>query len=228
MELTFLFLNASLMALSHCVGMCGGVVLAYCQSKFAPQTPLRIQLCAHTLYNLGRVSMYVLVGFLAFLGFHGLLEVLAKALDLPRMRLQGGVLVSVGVLMALFALGFFLHLKSPLGLSGGFFAKGFKSLFSTPSLPSFYALGLLNGLLPCGMVYWFVLNALARPNLASALEVMLVLGLATFAPMFVFGALFGNFLSSKWRAWFQKAAFVLLLGFAGHTIYMGAKMLGHA
>ncbi|BCZ19660.1 DsbD_2 domain-containing protein [Helicobacter sp. NHP19-012] len=228
MELVYLFLNASLMALSHCVGMCGGVVLAYCQSKFTPQTPLKAQLIAHTLYNLGRISMYVFVGFLAFLGFHGLLEVLAKAFHLPRMRLQGGVLVGLGVLMALFALGFILRLKNPLALSGGLFARGFKSLFSTPSLPSFYALGLLNGLLPCGLIYWFVLNALARPNLTSALETMVVLGLATFMPLFVFGALFGNFLSSKWRAWFQKAAFVLLLGFAAHTIYMGVKMLGHA
>ncbi|BEG56741.1 DsbD_2 domain-containing protein [Helicobacter sp. NHP21005] len=227
MELVYLFFSASLMALSHCVGMCGGVVLAYCQNKFAPQMPLKAQLAAHTLYNLGRVNMYVFVGFLAFLGFHGLLAVLAKSLNLPRAHLQGAVLVGVGVLMALFALGFILRLKNPLALSGGLFARGFKSLFSTPSLPSFYALGLLNGLLPCGMVYWFVLNALARPNLMGALEVMVVLGLATFAPMFVFGALFGNFLNSKWRAWFQKAAFVLLLGFAAHTIYMGVKMLGH-
>ncbi|CRF50351.1 hypothetical protein HHE06_01760 [Helicobacter heilmannii] len=226
MDLIYLFLNASLMALSHCVGMCGGVVLAYCQNKFAPQMPLKVQLAAHTLYNLGRLSMYVLVGLCAFLGFHGLLALLSKSLNLPRMHLQGAVLVGVGGLMLLFALGFVLHFKNPFSLSGGWFAKGFKSLFSTPSLPSFYALGLLNGLLPCGMVYWFVLNALARPNLTSALEVMVVLGLATFTPLFVFGALFGNFLNYKWRAWFQKAAFVLLLGFGAHTIYMGVKMLG--
>ncbi|WP_034375909.1 sulfite exporter TauE/SafE family protein, partial [Helicobacter suis] len=73
MEFFYLFLNASLMSLGHCVGMCGGIVLAYCQTKFTQNTPLKSQILGHGLYSLGRISTYICVGLLAFIGFRGLL-----------------------------------------------------------------------------------------------------------------------------------------------------------
>ena len=48
--------------------------------------------------------------------------------------------------------------KSPL------YQKTFKSLLSSESLFSFYLLGMLNGLLPCGFVYVFAITSPIYPT----------------------------------------------------------------
>ncbi|CCB80844.1 membrane protein, putative [Helicobacter bizzozeronii CIII-1] len=227
MELLAYFINGSLMSLGHCVGMCGGIVLAYCQSKFNPTTSLKQQILGHALYSLGRISMYVLVGILASLGFRGFLEWASHVWDLDRTHLQAIIFIVMGVLMVGFALGYTLRLKANLGM--GFLKSLFRATLGAPKISSLYVLGLINGLLPCFMVYWFVLSALAQPNAMRSLEVLLTLGLATFLPMFVFGLLLGRFLNSALRALFMKLAFLMMLGFGGYNIYMGVVMLqGHA
>lgn len=214
------------MSLAHCVGMCGGIVLAYCQSKFNAHTPLKLQMLGHMLYSLGRISTYMIVGLLASLGFKGLLQLASHIWNLDRMRLQAVVFIVVGGLVICFALGYVFKLpKGTLGMA--FLTRYFKTILGSPKLSSFYTLGLLNGLLPCHMVYWFVLNALAQPSITRALVMMFVLGLATFLPMFACGLLFGKFLSSALRALFLKVAFVMMLGFGGYNIYMGVAMLHH-
>ncbi|WP_163555721.1 sulfite exporter TauE/SafE family protein [Helicobacter suis] len=222
MEFLYLFLNASLMSLGHCVGMCGGIVLAYCQAKFTQNTPLKSQILGHGLYSLGRISTYICVGLLAFLGFRGFLELASRIWHLNRMHLQAIVFIIMGGLLIGLALGYVFKLKITKGL---ILTRHFKNLLTTPQLSSFYILGLLNGLLPCSMVYYFVLNALTQPNIERAFFVLLLLGLATFAPMFIFGLVFGKFLSSKLRALFLKIAFLMMLGFGGYNIYMGVQML---
>lgn len=48
-----------------------------------------------------------------------------------------------------------------------------------PSIPSLFTIGLLNGLLPCAMVYAALFGALAAPGLGHALGFMVVFGLGT-------------------------------------------------
>ncbi|WP_121021667.1 sulfite exporter TauE/SafE family protein [Helicobacter vulpis] len=222
MELALLFLSASVMSLGHCVGMCGGVVLAYTQAKFHTSTPLKSQVLGHVLYNLGRISTYMIAALIvAFLG-HTLLDSIAQHSAIARAKLQGGVIMGVGVLVILLAFGFVFkwHLNMTL------FSKFFKATLGSAKLSSFYALGLLNGLLPCSLVYYFLLNVLDAPNLASALATMLVLSLATFAPLLALGLCSGRLLSAK--ALFAKLAFVLMLCSGVYDLYKGFHMwVGH-
>ncbi|NLC27467.1 MAG: sulfite exporter TauE/SafE family protein, partial [Campylobacteraceae bacterium] len=46
-------------SLGHCIGMCGGFVIAYTSVKIDPKTTIFSQLLAHFVYNLGRVSSYI-------------------------------------------------------------------------------------------------------------------------------------------------------------------------
>ncbi|WP_199766012.1 sulfite exporter TauE/SafE family protein [Helicobacter salomonis] len=225
MEWLYLFLSASLMSLGHCVGMCGGIVLAYSQSKFSPQLPLKAQILGHFFYNLGRVSTYMLTALVvAFLG-HTLLELVAQHSAIARPKLQGIVIMGVGALIILLAFGFVF--KWHLNLS--VFSKLFKVTLGSSKLFSFYLLGLLNGALPCSLVYYFLLNALGSPDLPHALMTMFILSLGTFAPLFVMGLLSGRFLSAPARALFSKLAFVLMLGFGAYDLYKGFNMWqGHA
>ncbi|MFC3848416.1 sulfite exporter TauE/SafE family protein [Helicobacter baculiformis] len=225
MELFYLFLSTSLMALGHCVGMCGGVVLAYTQAKFPTPTPLRHQLLGHVLYNLGRVSTYMVAALIvAFLG-HTLLDMLAQYSAIARSQLQGAMIMGVGGLIILLAFGFIFKWHLNLGA----FSKLFKATLGSTKLSSFYLLGLLNGLLPCSLVYYFLLNVLNTPNLTHAFLTVLVLSLATFAPMLAMGLFSGRFLSASARTIFAKLAFVLMLGSGGYDLYKGFHMFtGHA
>ncbi|MFA6756420.1 MAG: sulfite exporter TauE/SafE family protein, partial [Sulfurospirillaceae bacterium] len=43
-------------SLGHCIGMCGGFVVAYTSAKINPKKHALKQLFLHIIYNLGRVS----------------------------------------------------------------------------------------------------------------------------------------------------------------------------
>ncbi len=55
----------------HCLGMCGGIVIAYSSAKIDNRWKKSYEIFVHTLYSLGRVTTYVLLGL-----FLGLLVVL--------------------------------------------------------------------------------------------------------------------------------------------------------
>ena len=72
----------------HCVGMCGGFVVAYSSAKIDPSSSKISQFIRHLNYNAGRVSAYTLMGalfgslgmlFTASMEFHGTLLIVAGA-----------------------------------------------------------------------------------------------------------------------------------------------------
>ena len=89
-------------------------------------------------------------------------------------------------------------IKSALGLY--LKKKSYKALFIT---------GLINGLLPCGLVYMALLGALGMTTALRGGLFMVLFGLGTFPLMFLIGAL-GNVISPKFRMRFQKVIPVLV------------------
>jgi len=53
---------AFLGSFGHCIGMCGGIVLAYTSLKIEPQSSKVSQSAAHLLYSFGRVFTYSILG----------------------------------------------------------------------------------------------------------------------------------------------------------------------
>jgi len=53
---------AFLGSFGHCVGMCGGIVLAYSTIKIEPASSKVSKTIAHLLYNFGRVLTYTVLG----------------------------------------------------------------------------------------------------------------------------------------------------------------------
>ncbi|KQI24484.1 membrane protein, partial [Campylobacter coli CVM 41963] len=47
-------------------------------------------------------------------------------------------------------------------------------------------LGFANGFVPCGLVYFFLANAMSRQNVTESILVMLVFGLSTLPAMLFF------------------------------------------
>jgi len=48
----------------HCIGMCGGIVMAYSTTKINTNWNKKKQSIAHILYSLGRVTTYIFFGAL--------------------------------------------------------------------------------------------------------------------------------------------------------------------
>lgn len=182
-------LSLGLLGSFHCVGMCGPIALALPVQHLNPIKKFLSVL----LYNLGRAFTYALFGLLFGLlgqglfmgGFQQLVSVVLGSLILL------SVLYSYFFHKGLFqwhALNtFVLRLKS-----------GFGALFKQRSAGAMFLIGLLNGLLPCGLVYVAIAGAIAGGHYAYGAAFMFLFGLGTL-PMMLSLSLFGQFLQVKYR-----------------------------
>lgn len=178
----------------HCIGMCGPLALSLPVSNVNAST----RFISSLLYNIGRVLTYALIGvFTGLLGkgfamsgfqqrfsiFMGLVIILFVLI--PRM----GRYVSNGRAVS----SFFENLRAKIGSL--YFKKNYRSVF---------AIGMLNGLLPCGMVYMAlaVSATLASPRDGSLF--MAGFGMGTLPVMWSV-AFFGGFISLHVRSRIRKA-----------------------
>ena len=213
-----LFAAAFSASLSHCAGMCGGLVLALnLKNLDFPK-----QVLANCLYYAGRLCGYLLVG-LAF-------SLIGVNLALGGMA-EGFIFIGLGILLLASAFYFtfpgvikapsFLKKLGNSGFQSRFYKESLGRLLSWPSLSRFFVIGILNGFLPCGLVYTFAIQAANRVNVLEGLLSMLIFGFATFLPLFLVGIFSARLLSSRLRSVLLKVSFVLLLYFAGNSIYKG-------
>ncbi|MEV9593339.1 sulfite exporter TauE/SafE family protein [Aliarcobacter butzleri] len=212
---------AFLGSFGHCVGMCGGIVIAYSSTKIKNEYSKKTQIFAHLLYSFGRVTTYMILG--ALFGFVGGVV----SFD----NLTSGILLLItGVLMVLVGFSLlgkikFLTIlehscsKSPL------YQKTFKSLLSSESLFSFYLLGMLNGLLPCGFVYVFAITAASTGSAFWGAFVMFIFGLSTIPALFSLGFFIGLFKQSNLRDLFIKIASILVIIFGIYIAYKGYEYI---
>ena len=154
----------------HCIAMCGGINLSQCvplgesggASAFLPAL----------LYNLGRVISYTVIGFL--LGFVGLLigggsEVGVSTLLQGILKLLAGALM---VIMGVNMLGLFPWLRRLTIRPPKFLAARIGTQKAKSRRP--LAVGLLNGLMPCGPLQSMQIVALASGSpFAGALSMFL-------------------------------------------------------
>lgn len=226
LDLLSIFIIALNMSLSHCIWMCGGIVIAYSNGKIHQNSSGFYQIFCHTLYNLGRITSYMIIGGIsASIGYGIAVSTGTK----------GFLFIAIGILLILFA---FLYMFFPKAIAyiepslsrnsknklSEWFQISFKWLMTSKNLWSFYGLGILNGFLPCGMVYFFALSAALAPNVLMGMATMGAFGIATFLPMFILGFVSGKFITSSCRSFFMKLSFILMLCFGGYSIYKGILM----
>jgi len=205
----------------HCIGMCGGIVVAYTTGKIDPAWSRAKGLLAHLMYNAGRVVTYALLG-----AFFGMLGSVVKAT--PAFR--GILMLGLGIFMLALGLAylgklpFLTWIESRLGQTR-WYRTLFTRLLRSPHLGSFFGLGLLNGLLPCGLVYFFAASAAATASVTQGALVMAVFGIATVPALFSVGILSHLLSSGRFRnAMMRFAAFLIIL-YALFTLFKGYMLL---
>jgi sulfite exporter TauE/SafE len=103
------------------------------------------------------------------------------------------------------------------------YQKSFKRLIASNSLSSFYLLGMLNGLLPCGFVYFFAITAASTASAVYGALVMLIFGLSTIPALFSLGFFVGLFKQSEFRDLMIKLASIAVIIYGIYIIYLGSK-----
>jgi len=67
------------------------------------------------------------------------------------------------------------------------YQKIFRATIQSKGLSSFYILGLLNGMLPCGLVYFFAVTAASTGSPLWGAVVMFIFGISTIPSLFTLG-----------------------------------------
>lgn len=223
LDLIIILTTAFLGSVGHCIGMCGGIVVAYSSTKIDQRSSYLQQTASHLAYNFGRVTTYTLLG--GIFGFIG--QVLAFT---PTTK--GLLFLLTGILMILAGLsliGNFRFLNSAEWSVSKYpwYQKSFKKLLSDRSYKSFYLLGLLNGIIPCGLVYSFAIFAASTADPLAGALVMATFGLATIPALFFLGFITKLLQKGSLRGTMMKLASLLVILYGVITLYKGYNFIAH-
>lgn len=189
----------------HCIGMCGPIALA-----LPVQKNNRLNLIVgRILYNIGRAITYAAIGLL--FGLVG--QSLSLAGLQQSVSIIAGVLILLMVLLPSKVSQKLYLLKSAYGFTN-FLKRKFGTLLKKKSVTSTFLIGLLNGFLPCGLVYIAVAGAIASGSYFDGAVYMFVFGIGTL-PIMLAVSLAGNFISLNVRKRINKLipTFMIVLAF---------------
>ncbi len=208
-SLPIAFTTGFLGGFGHCVAMCGPLVAALGISA-PPGIPLRRSLAPQVAYHLGRITTYGTVGAVMGLAgsFVNVAGRLAGAQDVAAV-LAGVLLVALGLGAAAQS----LWVKGAEGRIAGRVMGAVRRLAGQEAPARAYPLGLLLGLLPCGLSYSAFAAAAATGDPLRGMAVALAFGAGTLPALLAAGAVIGA-LPARSRSILQRAggALVALLG----------------
>jgi uncharacterized protein len=175
---------------AHCIGMCGPIALSL------PVGPQLNRHLAIFLYNIGRALTYAALGVIP-----GLL-----GNSLHYAGWSQWISIGLGIALLLFViLGFGKKVETytaRLPLLKKVRTK-IGVLFGKQSYNNLFYIGLLNGLLPCGLVYTALLLAIGTGSVLYAALFMFIFGLGTIPAMFALSS-FAHLIKSPLRAKLNK------------------------
>jgi len=208
---------AFLGSFGHCIGMCGGIVLAYSTIKVSPERSKVSKTVAHLLYNFGRVFTYTLLG--AIFGAIGGVVTFSNTAN-------GILLIVAGIVMILAGLSLmgkikFLTLIEHTFSSSSIYKQAFQGILHSKSNMSFFILGMLNGLLPCGFVYFFAITAASTASPLYGALVMFIFGISTIPAMFSLGFLSSLASATSFRNMMMALSSVAVILYGTFTLYNG-------
>jgi sulfite exporter TauE/SafE len=222
-DLLIILTTAFLGSVGHCIGMCGGIVIAYSSSKIDPKSTYLTQTASHLAYNFGRVTTYTILG--------ALFGLLGKVIAFTPTT-KGVLFLLTGVLMILAGLsllGNFKFLNSAEWSVSKYpwYQKTFQKLIKSRSYLSFFLLGMLNGIIPCGLVYSFAIIAASTASPFWGAVVMATFGLATIPALFFLGTLTKVLQRGGLRSIMMKMAAILVLFYGLFVFYKGYQFVMH-
>ena len=168
---------AALSSVGHCIGMCGGCALLL--SRFLSGKGKKFSLVVIVGYHLARICAYILLGFI-FGSLGGVFTLSLAA--------RGYVFFAIGIFMAVLGAALIKRGKVLNFIEKNVFLskilnEKMKAAIAKNSVLGFLTLGFLNGLLPCGVVYYFLALAIASGSGAKGALIAATFGAVSFFAM---------------------------------------------
>ena len=187
----------------HCLGMCGPIALSlpggYDKGNY---------LTGRILYNIGRMVTYAVLGVV--IGLFG------SALNFSGW--QQALSIAAGVLILLSLVSYWkskldVNFIKPLQQLSRWVKKQFGKLYTSKSIFKHLGIGIVNGFIPCGLVYVALAASLAFGSLTESALYMVLFGAGTFPMMFAI-SFSGRFIGAETRVKLNRLVpyFIAILG----------------
>ncbi len=198
----------------HCIGMCGPIALSMGLTR-KQATNFYLQ---NLTYQFGRILTYSILG--------ALLGIIGEGFEFA--GFQQILTIGVGVLLIVMAVFSFggkdFASKIPFVNKGLLKVKmKLSSLLQKADYKSRFTTGLLNGLLPCGMVYMALTASLAAGGIWQSGLFMMLFGLGTLPFMFAV-VLAGNLMSQNFRRKVLQFVPVMMIIMGGLFVLRGLEL----
>ena len=194
----------------HCIGMCGPLALSLPVTRLTPSG----KMFATLLYNLGRTTTYAVLG--ALFGLLGL--------TFGLVGLQQSLSIAIGIIILIVLVWpknkIVLNSNSRMQLFFSRIRNKLGQLLKNEKYQSVYLIGLLNGLLPCGLLYMALAAGVATASVSKSILFMIFFGLGTLPLMWAF-SFFGSFINLKSRQQLRKLVPVMFFFMACLLILRG-------
>ncbi len=181
-----------LLASFHCVGMCGGIVVAYTSTSKNKSSLI------HWQYNLGRIVSYTTIG--ALLGGIGSFFAINPSFN-------GIILILAALFMVLMGISLGTKLNIPLPQ---FIARFLYNQKHSKKPKGPFIIGLINGLMPCGPLQAMQLYALTTGSLTKGALSMAFYALGTAPLLFGLGK-FVSFISKDKIKQFMRLSGIIVI-----------------
>lgn len=220
-----LVFTTGLLGGAHCIGMCGGFVVMYSSEYATGGKGSRPPAIAHLMYNTGRILTYSVAG--GFMGYAGSFVEAAGSLK----GIQGAALLLAGAFMVLLGLNLLGILGRPdMVDSAGIintkvFRGAFRKILGLKSPMATLPLGMMLGLVPCGLSYTMEIRAASSGGFLQGFVMMAVFGLGTAPALLGFGFLY-TAIAARYRERIYRLAAVLVVLIGVQSLLRGMAFNG--
>jgi sulfite exporter TauE/SafE len=204
----------------HCIGMCGPLVASYSLSD-RPAAPHHgvPALLPHLLYNAGRITTYAAIGGLmgltgSFLSFAGRIA-----------GLQNFVALLAGIVMILMGLNITGIWGSPAWIERHNLPvlRAARLAAGSSSPLRYVLLGLVLGLLPCGLSYTIFVAAAGSGGFFQGLTMAVLFGIGTLPALLAFGTLV-SLVGSRARGRIYRTGGLLVVCMGFYFLWRGLQL----
>lgn len=215
-DLSLAFMTGLFGGFGHCIGMCGPLVASFAWKQRNAGAPA--QWLPQVQYHAGRIITYTLVGAVmgltgSFVNVAGRIAGLQNAIAL----LAGCMMVLMGLSIAGLWRGSALLERHP----GAVLASARRFLALPQTLRSI-ALGLLMGLLPCGLSYTVFIAAAGAGGALPGALISFAFGLGTLPAILLFGNA-AAMLGSSFRGRIYRAGGIVIIAMGILFIVRGVR-----
>jgi sulfite exporter TauE/SafE len=178
----------------HCIGMCGPIALMIPVDR----TNSAKKVTQIITYHIGRLSAYATIGLIFGL--------VGKGFFLAGIQQRLSIFIGIAMIITIVTPERVLanyNFSKPVYRLISKIKSSLGKQFKNKSYQSLFTIGLLNGFLPCGMVYVAIFGAIAMQSVSLGILYMILFGIGTI-PLLTAVVYLSNILSLSFRKTIQN------------------------